>query len=88
MTPLGKAANNNLPPEPTDDDLDRIGVEIEIGMESDLAYHCLQALVGELCERFPNASPGQLDAIGNYLLKAMWLGQGVPHQKVLSHEHD
>lgn len=47
-------------------------------------FDALKALVGELRERAAPISPSVWDHIGNYMLKAYWLGSGEPVSKVFA----
>jgi len=45
-------------------------------------FNALRALVSELRERLPGITEEQSQHVGNYLLKALWLGWGRPHAEV------
>ncbi len=45
-------------------------------------FNALRALVSELRERLAPLSPAEWDHVGNYMLKALWLGQKQPHDLV------
>lgn len=53
----------------------------------DAEFPVLQALVAELRGRLPPLTPRQFSDVGDWMLKALWLGRGEPIAEVLATPH-
>jgi hypothetical protein len=70
----------------TDAELAEIGQQIEaLYADSYSEINSLNALIDELRERLPGINEAQSAHVGNYMLRALWLGQGKDLELVFSH---